>query len=196
MKRFVYVLLRALCAGVIGFLLVSNPQEMTSTIVRFIGGIFVFLGITQAAGFFLPRSDEGTGLRPIFPAVGLGCVLLGVILLLMPSTFVTFLMYMLSAFLLLAGALQFFSLVSERSVAPLRWWVFFTPLLLFAAGLFILVRPMTSASLPFLILGVGCLGYAVSEIFLALRLMYYEHRKRKELRQQYVDFEPVDEPEA
>ena len=197
MKSFFYVMLRAICALGIGLLLVSNPEEMTTVIVRFIGGIFIFLGLTQAIGFFMPRSEEdGNYLRALFPAAGLGCLLLGVILLLMPVTFVRILMYVLGIFLVLAGALQFFSLVSERKVAPLHWWVFVMPLLLFGAGLFILIRPLQSASLPFLILGIGCMAYAASEIFFALRLKYFEHKQRKELKQQYVDFEPVEEEQS
>ena len=193
MKSFLYVLLRALCALLIGFLLVSNPQSMTTVIVRIIGGIFVFLGLTQAVGFFMPKAEDGTYLRPLFPFVGLGCVLLGIILLVMPSTFVKFLMYLLGFFLVIAGGTQFFSLVSERKVAPLRWWVFLVPMLLFGVGLFTLVRPLESASLPFLILGVGCLCYGISELFFTLRFMFFEHRRKKK---EYVDFEPVEESES
>ncbi len=192
MKSFLYVLLRAVCAFVIGLLLVSNPLSMTTTIVQFIGAVFILLGLTQTLGYFLPKSKGDSMLRPIFPFVGLGSILLGVVLVLMPSTFVTFLMYLLGFFLILAGASQFISMVLRRNVAPLQWWLFVIPLLLFCAGLFILIRPLESASLPFIILGIGCLGYAVSELILGLRLWYYERQKQKE----YVDFEPVEEAES
>ena len=69
---------------------------------------------------------------------------------------------------------------------------FILPLILLAAGAFILFRPMKSASLPFLILGIACLGYGVSDLFYAIRLLYYQHKKNKE----YVEFEEIIEEEG
>ena len=63
------------------------------------------------------------------------------------------------------------------------------PILLLGAGFFILLKPLQSASLPFIILGIGCLGYGISELLLALRLMYFRHQQQKE----YVEFEEVTE---
>lgn len=189
MKQLLYPFLRAICSLAIGALLVSNPESMTTLIIRIIGGIFIFSGLMPTLNYWMPSSEGESSIRPFFPVVGVGSILLGLLLLLMPNTFVTMLMYVLGIFLIMAGCGQLASLISSREVAPLRWWVFVLPLVLLAAGTFILFKPMKSASLPFLILGIACLGYGVSDLFYALRLLYYQHKKNKE----YVDFEEIED---
>lgn len=186
MRLFLSALLRAVCALIIGGLLVSSPQTMTGFIVQIIGGMFILLGLTQVVGYWFPRGDSNM-LRPIFPFVGLGSVLLGVVLVLMPNVFVAFLMYVLGIILAAVGINQILTLISERHVAPLRWWVFLCPLALLAIGLFITLKPLESASLPFVILGVGCIAYGLTDLFYALRLGHYQRQKAKE----YVEFEEM-----
>lgn len=186
MRLFLSALLRAVCALIIGGLLVSSPQTMTGFIVQVIGGMFILLGLTQAVGYWFPRSENNM-LRPIFPFVGLGSVLLGVVLVLMPNVFVAFLMYVLGFILALVGFNQILTLIAQRHVAPLRWWVFLCPLALLCLGLFIVFKPLESASLPFVILGVGCIVYGLVDLFYALRLAHYQRQKQKE----YVEFEEV-----
>ena len=45
-------ILRSLCALLVGFLLVSNPTEMTVLLVQIIGGLFVLSGVLAFIGFF------------------------------------------------------------------------------------------------------------------------------------------------
>ncbi len=187
MRILLSAFLRAACAIGIGVLLVTDPLSMTTVIVQFVGAVFIVLGLTQAISSYSGSSGEGSFKRSVFPFVGLGSILLGVLLVLMPSTFVAFLMYILGFLLISAGFSQFFGLVSERRVAPLTWWVFVVPVLLIGAGFFILLKPLASASLPFIILGVGCLGYGVSELFLAMRHLHFTRKQRPE----YVEYEEV-----
>ena len=189
MKSFVNALLRAVCALIVGVLLVKDPISMTTVIVRFIGGVFVFLGLVQTISALADQRSQGALQHAFLPFAGMGSILLGVLLLIMPATFVSFLMYILGFMLVFLGFGQIVTLISNRQVVPLRWWVFVVPVLLLGAGLFILLKPLTSASLPFIILGVGCLAYGVSELYYALRAIHYERQKRKE----YVDFELIDE---
>ncbi len=188
MKSLLVPLLRALCSFAIGGLLVSNPQSMTSMIVQIIGGIFIFSGLMPTLSFWMPSSQEQS-IRPFFPVVGIGSIMLGLLLLLKPAIFVTALMYVLGIFIAAAGANQLSTLISARRVAPLHWWVFVWPVVLIAVGILILCQPMRSASLPFLILGIACIGYGFSDLFYTLRLMYYKRQKEKE----YVDFEVIEE---
>lgn len=57
--------------------------------------------------------------------------------------------------------------------------------------MFVLLRPLESASLPFTLLGVGCIVYGVSEIFYLLRQAYYDRKKNKD----YVDFVEIKDPD-
>ena len=60
-------ILRSLCALLVGFLLLSNPTEMTVLIVQIIGGLFAFSGLTAFIGYFSSRMNRGSALRPVFP---------------------------------------------------------------------------------------------------------------------------------
>lgn len=188
MKPFLAVFIRALCSFAIGGLLVSNPQSMTSMIVQIIGGIFIFSGLISILNYWMPNSQEQT-IRPFFPVVGIGSIMLGFLLLLKPAVFVTALMYVLGIFIVAAGANQLSALISARKVAPLHWWVFVWPVLFLCIGLLVLCQPMKSASLPFFILGIACICYGFSDLFYAFRLLYYKRQKEKE----YVDFEVIED---
>lgn len=167
-------ILRSLCALLVGFLLVSNPTEMTVLIVQIIGGLFTLSGIIAFIGYFTAKV-RATGFRPVFPIVGLGSVALGVLLLLMPMQFVNILMYVLGVLLCLMGVGQIISLISNRTFAPLTWSLFVMPLLIIATGIFILLRPIQAASLPFMILGGAYIFYGVIEFIFGFR--FYRYRR-------------------
>ena len=167
-------ILRSLCALLVGFLLVSNPTDMTVLIVQIIGGLFTLSGLIAFIGYFTAKV-RATGFRPVFPIVGLGSVALGVLLLLMPMEFVNILMYVLGVLLCLMGVGQIISLIGNRRFAPLTWSLFVMPLLIIATGIFILLRPIQAASLPFLILGGAFLFYGVIEFIFGFR--FYRYRR-------------------
>ena len=171
-------ILRALCALLIGFLLVSNPTDMTVLLVQIIGGLFVLSGIVAFIGFFVMKRNaqsEDASFRPVFPIVGVGSLALGVMLLLMPMQFVNILMYVLGVLLCLVAAGQIICLIGNRHFAPISWSLFVLPLLLFAAGIVVLLRPMQAASLPFLILGGAFILYGVVEFIFGIR--FYRYRR-------------------
>ena len=196
MKILSSYIFRALCAMLVGFLLVSNPETMTTVLVQIIGGLFTFSGVVAIIGYFvnshqrqkmLRAAEEagepippGSMLVPMFPVVGIVSLAFGVFLLLMPNQFVNILMYVLGGLMVLAGGSQCLSLISYRKVVPLTWSVFVLPLLILAAGIYVVCQPLESASLPFTILGIACICYGVTEFFNGLRLHRYQKRLAKQ----------------
>lgn len=186
---------RALCAMLVGFLLVSNPQTMTTLLVQIIGGLFTLSGVVAVIGYFVNNHQHERRVRKaaqlgqeaprqsslvnMFPVVGIGSLAFGVFLLLMPNMFIHILMYVLGLLMVLAGASQCWSLVSYRKVAPLTWSAFVLPLLILAAGIYVLCQPSEGASLPFTILGIACICYGVAEFFNGLRLHRFQRRLAK-----------------
>ncbi|MBP3829567.1 MAG: DUF308 domain-containing protein [Bacteroidaceae bacterium] len=195
---------RALCAMLIGFLLVSNPTEMTVLLVQIIGGLFIISGIIAVIGYFINSSrvrkaehraqalaDNPAGdgaatdtviipsrMTPIFPFAGIGSVAFGVFLLCFPAQFVNYLMYVLGALLILVGITQIITLVRLRDLAPISWSLFILPLLVTAAGIFIILKPLEAAALPFTILGIAYIIYGVTEFLFGIR--FYRFRRRLE----------------
>lgn len=187
--KYLSSLFRILFLEVIGILLISFPQTMTALIVQIIGGMFVFSGLVPFLGYFFPRFSKETLWRPLFPVFGFGSVLLGALLIFKPLPFVTALMYLLGFILVLVSFNQLLSFFANRGRVPLRWWVFILPLGLLSLGMYVLLRPIESASLPFKLLGIGCVVYGFSEIFYFLRQSYYLRKQNRE----YVEFEEIKE---
>ena len=95
---------RAICAIVVGGMLIKNPDSTVKGITIAIGVLFLISGVISCVVYFNARMHSAdnevydsngrllVGGRPAFPIVGLGSVILGFILALMPGAFVTSLM--------------------------------------------------------------------------------------------------------
>ncbi len=198
LTRYIF---RSLCALLVGFLLVSNPTDMTVVLVQVIGGLFILSGVLAFIGYFNTKRqlrqvaqiaasqgevvDEGAPLLPMFPVVGLGSVLLGVMLLVWPTLFVSILMYVLGGLLVLIGIAQISALIRYRQMASTSWTAFILPVAIIGAGIFVIAKPMEAASIPFTILGIAYIAYGVSEFFIGIRL--YRIRKAIAKEQQRLE---------
>ena len=167
-------ILRALCALLVGFLLISNPTDMTVLIVQIIGGLFALSGLIAIVGYFTSRA-KSSGFRPVFPVVGIGSLAFGVCLFVWPSQFVSILMYVLGGLLTIIGTWQIYNLIGNRKFAPITWSLFVLPLMIVAAGVFVIINPIEGASIPFIILGSAFIVYGVCEFLLGIRFYRY-HR--------------------
>lgn len=77
---------RAVCALLIGLLLVSNPERMTGLLVQVIGGLFLISGLVSLINYFIIRYSDKVPVKPVFPMVGLGSLLFGVFLGFIPGS--------------------------------------------------------------------------------------------------------------
>lgn len=175
-------ILRAICAVVIGVLLVRTPDSTVLGITIAIGVLFLISGVVSVVANISQRQSvkkaaasagtEGELPRksPMFPIVGVGSILLGLLLALMPGTFVSFLMYFLGAVLILGALSQMFTLISASRSLRVPWLYYIFPAVIFLVGLFVLLKPMESASLPLLIIGWCMIVYGVVECVNAVKL--------------------------
>ena len=187
MKIFQSSIFRAVCAIVIGALIIKYPDQGVTWLTMAIGGLFLLSGIIALLAFWQAKrhaneytitDQEGrviSGTQPTFPIVGLGSVILGLVLILTPNAFINGLMYMLAAVLILGGITQLMSLLSARRLGsiPFGFWV--CPSLILLTGLFVIFKPMESAELPLLILGWCSILYGVIELINTLKI--YNIRK-------------------
>ena len=178
---------RALCAIVTGMLLVNNPDGTVRGITIAIGAMFFVSGAISCATYFSARKHakdvevyDAQGhllspVKPTFPIVGIGCALLGVVLVVMPDAFVTSLMYLLGAVLVLGAINQFMNLIGIKKIARVPLWFWVCPSLILITGLFVIIKPMETASLPMLVLGWCLMFYGVTECVNAFKI----HREKK-----------------
>ena len=191
MKIFQSSIFRAICAIVIGALLVKYPDDGVTWLTMAIGALFLLSGIIALIAYLQARSHAGeytitdkegrviSGGQPTFPIVGAGSVILGLVLVLTPHAFINGLMYMLAVVLILGGVTQLMSLVAARRLGSIPFGYWICPSLILLTGLFVILKPMESAQLPLLILGWCSMLYGVIELINALKI--HNVRKKADL---------------
>lgn len=173
---------RAVCAIITGLLLINNPDSTVHWITIAIGIMFLLSGVISCATYLNARKNSvGAELydadgrliaspRPPFPLVGIGSILLGLTLAVIPDVFVTSLMYVLGALIILGAVNQFIVLTGARKVFRVPVWFWVCPSVILVTGIFVMVKPMETASLPLLIIGWCLLFYGVTECINAVKI--------------------------
>ena len=187
---------RAVCAVVIGVLLIKYREQTVEWITIAIGILFFLSGVVSVATYLSARSRADmpevfdadgrqlTGLKPTVPIVGIGSLILGIILALMPTTFIAWLMYILSAILILGAINQFVSLAAASRYARVGIYFWVMPSLILLVALLSIVYPTSIASAPLLIIGWCMVVYGVADIINALKLSRLRRNILKGARQQ------------
>ena len=116
---------RAICAIIVGALLIQYREQTVTWITIAIGVLFFLSGVISIVTYFSAKRNSGkvgvvydangkqlTGLTPRFPIVGIGSLCLGLILALMPNTFINSLMFILSVILIMGALTQFMNLAT------------------------------------------------------------------------------------
>ena len=170
---------RAVCALLVGILLVSNPERMTGLLVQVIGGLFLLSGLVSLVSYAMICLSDKSGMRPAFPLVGLGSLLFGIFLIFFPALFVTYLMYVFGFLMVVGGVNQIWNLFRLRRLIPFRWYVLLAALMIAGMGVFVLFKPMESAALPFILLGVNFILFGIAELVNGVRWRKYANLNRK-----------------
>lgn len=163
MKNLKGSVLRCLFAIALGLVLILWPEVAVTYLVITIGICFIIPGIFSLLNYFTRNKVEGEP-SPMFPIDGAGSILFGVLLVVIPQFFVSILMYVLGALLVIAGAQQIFSLVSARKWSVVPYGFYIIPALILITGIMILAYPFEAAANTFVIFGVACLVYGISEL--------------------------------
>lgn len=172
MRRTNIGILRGVLAIILGVVLVMWPEAAIIYMIMFIGACFLLPGIYSIVGYFL-RNKENEVTSPMFPLDGLGSLLLGAWLLIMPHFFVNILMYLLGAVLVLAGIQQIATLIRARKWSIVPYGFYVLPSLILLVGILILVYPMDVMANTLTVFGVATLFYGVNEL-----INWYKFRKR------------------
>ena len=174
--------LRAVCSIIVGALLVKYREETVTWITIAMGVLFFLSGLVSCLIYFgqKRRADEPavydskgrqlTGIKPSFPLAGIGSIILGIALAMMPASFITGLMYVFAAILIVGALNQFFTLATACKYARigLLWWIMPSAVLL--VGIIAVIRPSTIASAPLFVIGWCMMLYGVVECINAMKI--------------------------
>lgn len=156
--------LRMICALVIGLVLVMFPDQASDYFVITIGVIFLVPSLISIIGYFVQNRGEGETLHRRFPVEGIGSLLFGLWLIIMPDFFADLLTFVLGFILVMGGVQQIASLLSARKWMPVSVVFYIIPVLILIAGMFALFNPTGVRSTAMMIIGITCLVYTVSEL--------------------------------
>ena len=139
---------RAICAIIIGVMLLRTPDSTVTWITVAIGALFFISGAISCLDYLSKLRQSRTAktidangrevnqARPFLPIVGIGSMILGAILALTPTAFISSLMYVLAAVIIVGALSQMYALVSARQYGALSAGYWVLPILLLLAGIF------------------------------------------------------------
>lgn len=196
---------RAVCAIVVGALLIMYPDNTVTGITIAIGVLFLVSGVISVLTYIHARRNvseykiydaEGrliSGQQPTFPIVGVGSIILGFILALTPTTFVSALMYIIGIMLVLGALNQYIALIAGRRYGRIGVWYWVMPTLILLSGLYVMIKPIAPLKMAMLILGWCMLVYGVVELINAFKF-YSDKKKLQQQDQPQLDvFEEIKE---
>lgn len=169
MKTMLYPALRCISALLIGTLLVFWSQSAVVYLIMAVGCLFLIPGLLSLVTYFRHRGSEPPVRFGWAQVLGVGSILFGVCLMVQPVFFERSLMYALGIILSYAGLHEIITLVAARQWARVPAGFYVTPVLVMLTGIFILFNPIESANIPFIILGIGCMVYGVSDLVNVIR---------------------------
>lgn len=186
---------RSICAIAIGIMLIKYPDNTVTWITIAIGVLFLLSGVISLIVYYHALKNvseykitdaEGNivaGEKPTFPIVGVGSAILGLLLALTPTVFVTALMYIIGGILVLGAVNQFMNLLNARRFGKVSfvYWIF--PSLILLTGLYVIIKPMDPPAMAMLILGWCTLVYGVTELINAIKI---HNEKRKYTKSQEI----------
>lgn len=178
--------IRAIIVLVTGFLLVRYREETMTWMTITVGILFLLSGLVSCIAYYFEKEkvakktataeqqegqqEEENLKSPSFPIAGIGSIVLGIILAVMPNTFITWVVYILAALLILGAVNQFMNLARSRQYArvPVYMWLF--PTVILAIAILLISKPIETAQLPLLVLGWAFMYYGILEFILIIRM--------------------------
>jgi len=203
MKVLQSSLLRAVVAILVGVLLVKYREDTMRWMTIAAGILFFLSGLISVIVYYYEKREiarspytfdqTGNEIRrhsPIFPFIGVGSMLLGIILMVMPTDLLIGVTYVLGAMLILGAASQLFNLFMSRRFwsIPIIYWLF--PTILLGIGILVVAKPMETATLPLKIIGWALMVFGVVEcvnafsIFRARKKFLLEQEKATAMEQE------------
>lgn len=178
---------RAIMAIILGVVLVVWPGAAQRYIIMFIGAIFLAIGLMSFIVSYRNRVEHP---RSVGSFSGAGSIILGLLLLGMPSVFVMVFMYVLGFILVLAAVGQFASLSALRQLGNVSPVSYVFPVLILIAGLVVLFNPFHTAEGVFILFGLTSVFYGVTDLINQYSLK--RMRKANEDKEKIVRMGGVD----
>lgn len=150
-----------------GILLILKPKELAPVVAGVFGVLLILFGAVKLVGYFS---------RDLFRlafqydlAFGVFLIVLGVITILRTDHVMVFMGVVLGVYVLADGLLKIQIALDARAFGIRKWWLILTAAILAgAAGSFLIFRPMESAGILVILLGICLLADGVLSLVTVL----------------------------
>lgn len=160
-----YGIIRSIIALLLGLSLVIWPDVAVDAFVRILGAVMILVGGVALGINFLGKERLGF----LFASTGIIAVVFGIVLLAFPDFFVNLLSYLFGILMLFFSIGEIATLLSAGKYTKVKFGFYIIPILIFLAGIFLIVRPMDAAKAVFIFFGISMIFYAVFEFVLAVK---------------------------
>ena len=183
MKTVQNTFIRALVSIIIGALLIRYREETVTWLTILIGVLFLITGLISCITYLIDRQHRDdtvvfdangrqiSGFRPTFPIVGIGSMVLGAVLALMPTVFTTGLVYIIAAVLILGAINQFVVLAAINRIIRVHIIFWLLPCVVLFIGGIAIIKPQWIAQAPLFVIGWTLVLYGVIECIDAFKVM-------------------------
>ena len=185
--------LRALTAIAIGIVMVMSKTNALELVVRIIAAFLLASGIVSLFVGYRNRNNGAMSLMGFNAAVD---IILGIMLFIFPGFVAGLLIYLIAFVLIGFGLFQVIGLLSANRVMKVGLWSFIMPVLVLAAGIFLMARPAFVGEAIGVVAGAALIVYGVSELLSSWKMRkaideYEIHQDMTAVKD--VEYEKVEE---
>lgn len=153
--------IRALTAIAIGIVMVMSRTNALELAVRIIAAFLFASGVVSLIVGYRHRSNGTMGLMGFNGVVD---IILGLMLFMFPGFVSGLLIYVIAFILICFGLFQIVGLISANRVMRIGLWSFVMPLLVLAAGVFLITKPAFVGEAIGVVAGASLIVYGASEL--------------------------------
>lgn len=179
---------RAALSIILGIVLVCWPDAALKYIIMLIGLLFLLTGLIS---FIITSRHKEEHRRNFAPFSGIGSIILGLLLLCLPSSFLSIFMFVFGFILVVAAIGQFVTLSAARQFGYVSLVSYLFPVLIFIAGIVVLFDPFKSAKSVVILFGITLIFYGITDFINQYSIR--KVRKANEEKEKIVDM--ANEPE-
>ena len=152
---------RAIVALALGILMIIAGDKAMNAVVKVIAIFVIASGIVSLIVSFKKKADST---KPLILTNAVFNLLIGVVLFIFNSFFADLFIYVIGFILLAFGVFQIIALSSANRILGVGWFSFLMPVLVTAAGVFLLFNPVFAKAWISIMAGAALVVYGLSEL--------------------------------
>ena len=162
---------RSLIAIAIGVVLIIWPEKVQELLVTVVGVLLMIPSVITLTPLLFSRNNENKKQQMLPVLVGTGLAILGLIMILIPETFISLFTLLIGILLFLAGLMQVIALFNYCRQTR-NFWLMLPPFIILVMGVITISNFKNISNILLIMIGVTSLLYGISEI-----LNYYKLKK-------------------